>query len=244
MTPLGIAQLVYAGVSASMSAISALWMLVHRLRGKPVVRPSLRATAGRRLLFQQIVIVSVMALTWYAGGWTLADVGASEIHPLLALMAGALSYIPLIWLTGLLYTIAGYAHLLATMPFDSLREIYPRSPRQKCMFALALALNPITEEWIFRGILVSSLYALTGSSWLLAAAIVVSVAAHSYQKPSTLPFHVAFALLACCLVLSPLGYLGAVGMHMAGDIYPLAKMRGAFHRWKAMTRAGGLRTTG
>jgi membrane protease YdiL (CAAX protease family) len=105
------------------------------------------------------------------------------------------------------------------------------------MFAIGMTLNPITEEWLYRGVLVTWAYTLTDSVGTIAVAVAVSAILHSYQKAIALPFHVLFATAACCVVLSPLGYLGAVGMHMAGDLYPLARMKSALHRWKRTVRA-------
>jgi len=229
--------LLFVLASIAYLATASLWVVLRRTKGTRRSRLKTRANSGAWLLSWQLLWVGVMTTTGLAQLWTPRDVGTPVVHPLAALAGGA-SFYPLVYYAAaVLYQAFGLRQHSLTNSVDSLRRTYPRSKRQKCYFAIGLAgLNPITEEWMFRGVAVHWLYSLTGTEWTVVIGFLASIAAHAYQGRTSLVFHGLFTAAACYLVLSPLGLPGAIGLHLVGDGYPLVVLRRSVGLWKEQKR--------
>jgi membrane protease YdiL (CAAX protease family) len=121
--------------------------------------------------------------------------------------------------------------------FNGLRQVYPRSSLQKGAFTVAVVLlNPITEEWLYRGVAVVWLANQTHPLPAVCFGLAVSLSVHAYQGLFLAPFQFAFHAIACALVFSPLGLLGAMGFHFLGDAYPMYRLRKQMPFWIAERR--------
>lgn len=202
------------------------------------VRVKLRrpfAKAGQAYLFWQLALVYLVILRCPRTSWTYESVGfASEWPPLLAAGVGVFVYFAF---AGILTFIFSDPSTLAPIADNNLRVmagLWPRARRQKFFAVVAIcALNPLTEELIFRGILVHQFALATGS---LAMPLTVSLAAtlgnHAYQGFLAWTTHVPFYLCVVGLLYSPAGLWGAVGFHLAGDILPVRGLKNSMRQYR------------
>jgi membrane protease YdiL (CAAX protease family) len=113
------------------------------------------------------------------------------------------------------------------------RTIWPRAVDKRRKLYTALLLNPVTEELLYRGFLVFYLGHLFDSVLLFSIlGIAVCMAIHLYQGVRMLPFHAGFCLVSILILFSPLGIVGCIGMHFAGDFFPLTQIKQQQQAWK------------
>jgi membrane protease YdiL (CAAX protease family) len=111
------------------------------------------------------------------------------------------------------------------------RDLKPVAAVAICVLA------PVTEELLFRGILVHQLALASGSiAPALAVGLVVNVACHFYQGPWQIPTHAALFALNAVLLFSPLGLIGAIGAHVALNVLVSATLRRQQRRYHARRR--------
>lgn len=212
-----------------------MWFKLRPDGSRKLPRPR-KGTGWRALLWQLALCLFLWSeLT----KWSWADVGVKHaVHPALAFVIGFVCYLLYSklaqWIARALFGEAEYRD----KAFNSIRNLWPSSARDKCHFWVAICLlNPIAEEIIYRGFLIFALGVLL-DNFLLAGVIGISlgIAAHIYQGTFNLPFHLGFALLACGLMFSPLGLVASIGFHFAGDIIPVSSIRSEWKAWLRRNR--------
>lgn len=197
----------------------------------------MRARMGMRLLRSQVILGAVIVFTHDARIWTGNQVGITETPWWIALVAGAAVYAIFVLLVNWVTRVLGVRNGMVAAAFNALRQIYPRRPHQKCSFATALVLlNPITEEWLYRGVAVVWLANQTHPVFAIAFGMAVSISVHAYQGLNLVPFQLVFHAIACALALSPFGLLGSIGFHFLGDAYPMYRFRKQMPYWVAERR--------
>jgi membrane protease YdiL (CAAX protease family) len=103
------------------------------------------------------------------------------------------------------------------------------------MYVSVCVLNPLNEELIYRGVLIFAFGNLIGDfTIVIPAAFLLNLVVHLYQGVGTLLFHALFFLTAVAILFSPLGLLGAVSFHFAGDLIPIATFPVQLRRWVAL----------
>lgn len=191
-----------------------------REKGLKVERP--KASNGSSMLTIQMSLIFFL-LTSYNGGWNFTSVGLKfEIAPIISLIVGNICYILFVFA---LTKILKIFKLLETIEDDTYRVMVRLIPRQKLAKVLLLigacVFNPITEELMFRGILVHQLGLFLNNNWLaIALGLFVNIGNHVYQGRLQITTHTIFYLIVVALLYSPFGLIGAIGFHFAGDIYP------------------------
>ncbi|MCK6480815.1 MAG: CPBP family intramembrane metalloprotease [Planctomycetes bacterium] len=111
--------------------------------------------------------------------------------------------------------------LVASREFlRGMRRLIARTPGARRHILLSLLVNPFTEEFAYRGILVLVLSRFTGVPLALLLGLAICLAAHLYQGPSHLSFHGLFYFLSVALLFSEGGLWAAFGFHFAGDLLP------------------------
>lgn len=203
-----------------------------RLRKQPTSNKRLKLERpkpgfGISMLFNQVAL-SFFLLATYTTGWNLDSVGLKlKIQPLISVTVGIICYaIFVIALNKFLQAMT----VLATIEdanFLVMAKLMPRERLQKITFLFAVCLlNPITEELLFRGILVHQ-FGILLSLPLLAIAIgfLINLGNHIYQGIWQITTHLPFFIIAVVLLYSPFGLLGAIGFHIAGDAYPFMVLK-------------------
>jgi membrane protease YdiL (CAAX protease family) len=118
------------------------------------------------------------------------------------------------------------------------RMIWARRPAGRVLMSLILAINPITEEFICRGVMVVLVHRATGN---FAAAVAfgwtICMLVHVYQGPGALLSHTLFFIGAVVLIYSACGLLAAIVFHAFGDWLPFLKSRERMD-WVRAERAG------
>ena len=131
------------------------------------------------------------------------------------------------------------SRLLGSENFDevaflAVRATWPRHPVAKGVNFVATCLfNPVIEEIMYRGILVSLFGTLIGSYLVsVTIGIFLCLGAHLYQGTRALPYHGLFYAFSVFLLFSPLGLVGAIGMHFAADFFPFVRSRAWVQQWR------------
>lgn len=200
------------------------------------------AGMARQVLGSQLALLVVLVLGFWLDGWTLAALGVRMVVPVWAALAGGFAvYLGFAALFSLGAYAVGMLARLEDAAFRALRTVWPRDPAEKRLMLIPVCLlNPITEEVVFRGVLVYALGTLVGSHALtVGVGLVLTLLAHTYQGSQALVSHVFFYAVVIGLLFSPLGLLGAIGFHFAGDIVPVATFGYQMRRWVRRRRAGG-----
>ncbi|MEH2005415.1 CPBP family intramembrane glutamic endopeptidase [Nostoc sp.] len=114
----------------------------------------------------------------------------------------------------------------------------PRQKLQKILFMIAVCiLNPITEELIFRGVLVHQLGIYINNYYLaIVLGLFVSVGNHIYQGRLHIITHIIFYIFTVTLLYSDVGLVGSIGFHLAGDIYPFMWLKYQVNNYKKRRR--------
>lgn len=197
---------------------------------------------GQALLQSQLILVAVIAAFVALVDPVAADYGFKPLGGYwpIAFAAGVAIYFGFVHLYGLVVRLLGVHDALAAAAYVGMRSIWPRAGRGHRSLYAGLALNPFTEELLFRGFLVYYMGNVSGSPvafFLIGLAACLAV--HVYQGGQLLWFHGAFYVLAVLLLYSPLGIVGAFGMHFVGDFYPFKSMtaqRAAYRKLRRIHR--------
>jgi membrane protease YdiL (CAAX protease family) len=227
----------FAFALAALSAFATLLRGVRALRNRthsaPAKRPRKRTVRGT--LTGQGVLVILLWSYWSSGGWTLDSVGVSGREaPIVSFLAGLLMY-------GLLRsaysTALRFSNLKVAWGRTALRNtsrLLPTTRAARCAVITTITLfNPVTEELLFRGLLVHQFAMLSGRVGLaLAIGAVVNGVNHAYQGWRAAPFHFLFYAGAVGLLFSPYGLVAAIGYHFAGDALPLFGLPGALREYR------------
>lgn len=200
-----------------------------------------RPSGGGRGDFRfQIFLVAVLLFGFSQGPWRLEEVGYRVgTSPLLAIATGLALYGAscLAFTTGV--RLLGRVDEEEDASFLAIRSIWPRSRSEKPFaFISCCMINPCTEEILYRGILVYALGEAIGNFTIpVIAGLLLNLATHFYQGPANLIFHSFFFAACVSILFSPLGLLGAVSFHFAGDLVPVVTFRHQMDRWVMRRRA-------
>jgi len=223
--------------------LTSCWPYRQEGRRAPILQPRPRRGSGGRLLSLHFAELCLILMSFQFGLWSPADVGLSaEVSGTASLAVGVVVYG--LWL--LLW-------LLVPSPLRSdqgaLTYIYCRKFAQRSRgdrdnrFFIAL-INPVAEEFWSRGVLVYYIGSLSGSHLLgVGVGLVVCLTLHLYQGTRLLMAHAMMYGVFIALLYSPVGLMGAVGFHLAGNLYPILYGRRYIARWCAHLRELGPRTT-
>jgi membrane protease YdiL (CAAX protease family) len=181
-------------------------------------RVSLRRPAfkmGSRFLRYQLVLLFALFIYFGNESWTAATVGFTQEFPGADFAVGLFAYAFLLIILAVIFRLQGTAEAQADNTVTTMAALWPREPRQKLAMTVAVCLiNPIAEELIFRGILVYQLGLALGSFQLpIVLGLLVSLANHAYQGRRAILLHTLYYLFAVTLLFSPMGLMGAIGMH-------------------------------
>jgi membrane protease YdiL (CAAX protease family) len=205
-------------------------------------RPKLRRAphpAGSNALQWQLMLCGWLAFLAYPEQWTWSTVGLKTETPIVASAgAGVVVYGLLIAILTATVRLSGTEGKFLDNSMRTMAAICPRGAGQKVMAWIAFCLlNPVTEEVLFRGVLVYQTSLAIGSVWLpIALGLAVNIGNHWYQGWRPLLLHIPFYAIAVALLFSPLGLAGAIGFHFAGDIVPMSLTRRQLQQFRARHR--------
>lgn len=244
-------------IDPGLAAVPIVWGLIngtsgllYRRRRRAELGDAVRRRAplrrghprlGWSILGYQLVLVAFMLATYLMGGWTLQSVGLEiDMSGPAALVIGFLGYTALITIFVYVLRRTGLYQQQLVSVVNAMAMLVPRDRRQrKAAYAGIVLLNPVAEEFWFRGILVYQ-FALatqwTGAAIALGAAI--SLLNHAYQGRFQVIFHLCFYVAATALLFSPLGLWGAIGFHIAGDLLPMHLLRRNLREYRVLMRRG------
>ncbi|MEN7343313.1 MAG: CPBP family glutamic-type intramembrane protease [Pseudomonadota bacterium] len=155
----------------------------------------------------------------------------------LAFIAGCLSYAIFVAIFEWIIRRLGASDEMTAAAYIGARSIWPRDKDKVWRLRVALALNPFTEELLYRGFLVYFLGNLFDARLsFVALGLIACLAAHAYQGTRILWFHAGFYCLNIVLLFSPFGIVAAFGAHLIGDFYPLTLIRRQRDTYRAMRR--------
>lgn len=231
---------IFCLILATLQGASSLKLYRRNLSPDDRPRAPRMTGLGRQHLFGQAVIGIVAAALIVFCDITPTGLGVvTDTPPVLAFALGIGVYALLLGALELTSKLLGVRSALHDVAFEALRRVWPRERHGKPLAIIAVCvLNPIVEEIIYRGILVSVFGSLIGSVAIAAAiSLVLSLLAHSYQGTPALLSQLLFHACAITLLLSPLGLVACIGFHFAGDIVPVATMRAQMGPWAQRRRA-------
>ncbi len=203
------------------------------------LQPRLRQGIGFRFVWAQMVQGFAVFAACSLGGWTFGDLGwRTELPWMIAVPTGVASYAALMWLLGRVVIATGREAEYVCAGILALRQFWPPKQIQKAFGVVGICiLNPFLEEIFYRGILVHQVSLVFDSKLVgISIGLLLALLAHVYQGWKLLAFHLVFSSVAIALLLSPLGLAGAIGLHIAGDIYPFVVMRRHMRRWRTFWR--------
>ncbi len=203
-----------------------------RRRNQLPPRPAL--DMGARLLRSQVfLLVFILLLAYLETDWIASDYGLkSDVHPSLSATIGLCIYLAYAVSLGVVARLTGHLPMLEDASFAGLCAVWPRRSAQKRATFVAICLNPITEEFIYRGVLVWLLGNQIGSHpTAVVLGLLIFWAVHLYQGPRALLGHTLTYAVIIILLYSPLGLIGAIGFHYGADVVPILTIRSQMNRW-------------
>ncbi|WP_392482728.1 CPBP family intramembrane glutamic endopeptidase [Nostoc sp. C110] len=193
---------------------------------------------GFYILWNQISLISFFSVT-YIIGWDAPSVGLKfEIFPVISLTIGLISYFIFVLVLSKLLKLLRVSQIVENDAYLVAVRLMPRQKVQKILFMIAVCiLNPITEELIFRGVLVHQLSLYTNNYYLaFFLGLFVSVGNHIYQGMLHIITHIVFCIFTVTLLYSDVGLIGSIGFHLAGDIYPFMWLKYQVSNYKQRRR--------
>ncbi|BDA76182.1 hypothetical protein CAL7716_103480 (plasmid) [Calothrix sp. PCC 7716] len=191
------------------------------------------------VLYTQIILLVFFTIS-YNMGWDFLSVGLKfTIFPLASLIVGIICYIIFVLGLNKIFKLLKVSEVLEDETYRVLVRLMPRHKLQKILLLIAICLlNPITEELMFRGILVHQLGIYINNHWLaIAIGLFVNIGNHIYQGKLQITTHITFYLIVVALLYSPVGLLGAIGFHFCGDIYPFMSLKHDVINYKKRRRS-------
>lgn len=216
--------------------------IISRVRRKYQGHPARARSRARFLvaaIVAQFVRLALLGITYRTGFWTASSVGISEeVAPPVALAVGFGEYFLLAWACSAFAVGVGAMQAYSKASLRANARFVPSSRTQGFLvFGVLGLVNPLTEELLFRGLLVYQFHSIGAPLWLaVGLGAVVNSINHAYQGRVLAPFHLAFYASAVALAFSPLGLCGAIGMHFAADIVPWVSYRKHLRHYRAMRR--------
>lgn len=193
---------------------------------------------GFYILWNQISLISFFSIT-YIIGWDAPAVGLKlEIFPVLSLIIGLIFYCVFVFVLSKILNLLRVSQIVENDAYLVTVRLMPRQKLQKILFIIAVCiLNPITEELIFRGVLVHQLSLYTNNYYLaMFLGLFVSVGNHIYQGRLHIITHIVFYIFTVTLLYSDVGLIGSIGFHLAGDIYPFMWLKYQVSNYKQRRR--------
>ncbi len=201
-----------------------------------VERP--KSSFGFLILWNQILLISFFSVT-YIIGWDAPSVGLKlEILPVFSLMIGLGFYCIFVLFLNKILNLLRVSQIVEDDAYLVSVRLMPRQKLQKILFMIAVCiLNPITEELIFRGVLVHQLAIYINNYYLaIILGLFVSVGNHIYQGRLHIITHTVFYIFTVTLLYSDVGLIGSIGFHLAGDIYPFMWLKYQVNNYKQRRR--------
>jgi hypothetical protein len=205
----------------------------HRV---PLLARRITAERARRFLSFQWLLLGLMLVTLHWELWEAEDVGIrTDVS-----WPGALAYGVLMYAAFLL--LARFAPLEpGGLGYLNLRRFTARNRDGRDVLCMALVLNPVTEEFWMRGVLVYHLGRVLGSAPLaIVVGFVACMLVHLYQGVGMLTWHAAFFFGAVIVLYGEFGLVGAIGFHLAGDLWPALTADRHLRAWQGHLRRAGL----
>ncbi len=221
---------------AAIGLLALLYTLLGLFRRRKQLQPSasrqpLRRpakNAGARMLVWQLTFAFVLFVLVGENGWTYESVGfRNDLPVLISLGLGVSLYMAFVLLLQITLRLSGALERVLDGNMLTIASIYPRHRRQKIYFLIGVCvLNPIIEELMFRGILVHQFSLAIGNFGLpVAIGLAANLGIHAYQGRTAITTHLPFYLIAVGLLYSPAGLTGAIGFHIAGDVFPFVLLK-------------------
>ena len=203
---------------------------------RKVERP--KSGFGFYILWNQILLSSFFCIT-YIIGWDAPSVGLKfEILPVFSLIIGLVCYSIFVLLLSKILNLLRISQIIENDAYLVSVRLMPRQKLQKILFMIAVCiLNPITEELIFRGVLVHQLSMYINNYYLaILLGLFVSVGNHIYQGRLHIITHIIFYIFTVTLLYSDVRLLGSIGFHLVGDIYPFMWLKYQVNNYKKRRR--------
>ena len=200
-------------------------------------RPLPRGTQQtlQNFLIWKLDLLALAGGMYYFGGWSPRDVGLSPVSfPALWFFGGFALYLPLLYGFRLLRFPKGLGRKELRDWFRAMHAFVPRLRKEWMKVWWIVLLNPFTEEFLYRGVLVymASSFGTPVPLAVLCGAVLCA-SGHLYQGPRGLWFHMTFYAVAVALLFSPGGLWAAFGFHMAGDVVPTQAVARNFRELRA-----------
>lgn len=195
-------------------------------------RPS--QSSGSRLLGSRYLRAIPIVIFFALGDMHLSDVGfKANVHPVIALGLGGAAFLLLDAALARVAKRAGYLDKLQDANVEAIRSFWPRERGQKTLAVVAICVfNPVTEEFIYRGVLVYMVGSMIGSFVAtVSVGFLLNLLTHLYQGRVPMISQMLFYALAVSLLFSPLGLAGAVGLHVVGDLVPMVYFPRQIRPW-------------
>ncbi|MCW5312474.1 CPBP family intramembrane metalloprotease [Nostoc sp. KVJ3] len=203
---------------------------------RKVERP--KSGFGFYMLWNQISLIFFFSIT-YILGWDAPAVGLKlEILPIFSLIIGLICYGIFLLVLSKILNLLRISEIVQNDAYFVSASLMPRQKLQKILFMIAVCiLNPITEELIFRGVLVHQLGLYINNNHLaICLGLFVSVLNHIYQGKLHIITHIIFYSFTVILLYSHAGLIGAIGFHFTGDIYPFMWLKHEVTNYKKRRR--------
>ncbi len=203
---------------------------------REVERP--KSSFGFYILWNQISLISFFSIT-YILGWDAPSVGLKfEILPVFSLIIGLVCYCIFVLILNKILNLLRVSQIVENDAYLVFVRLIPRQKLQRILFLIAVyILNPITEELIFRGVLVHQLGIYINNYYLaISLGLFVTLGNHIYQGRLHIITHIIFYIFTVTLLYSDVGLVGSIGFHLAGDIYPFMRLKYQVNNYKKRRR--------
>lgn len=209
------------------SGISQRQLIKKQSREKSLKVERPKPSSSYSILIVQITLIIFFSIS-YNAGWNFTSVGLKiEIAPIISLIVGNICYILFLFALTKILSILKFLEATEDDTYQVMVRLIPRQKLPKILFLISVCIfNPITEELMFRGILVHQLGLFLNNNWFsIVLGLLVNLGNHIYQGKLQITTHIIFYLFAVALLYSPFGLIGAIGFHFSGDILPFLLLK-------------------
>lgn len=175
----------------------------------------------------------------YILGWDAPSVSLKfDILPVFSLIIGLVCYCIFVLIVNKILNILRVSQIVENDAYLVSVRLIPRQKLQRILFLIAVCiLNPITEELIFRGVIVHQLGIYINNYYLaILLGLFVTIGNHIYQGRLHIITHLIFYIFTVTLLYSDVGLVGSIGFHLAGDIYPFMRLKYEANNYKKRRR--------